>query len=148
MEKKFENKNKKKILSNLTRKKAKQKPRNGRLYASSVVMRIPAYNGDEEEPWYWAHYGRNLYEYSYYTDKYQKENDPDDYKKAQAAKRAVPDHIVNEFVWRRERNFNVTIQILADMDQDRVRKRKLIKESCTNSSNFLFCSKRTNFFDL
>ena len=37
------------------------------LLASSVVMRIPAYNGDEEEPWYWAFYGRDLFEYSYYT---------------------------------------------------------------------------------
>ena len=37
------------------------------LLASSVVMRIPAYNGDEEEPWYWAFYGRDLFEYSFYT---------------------------------------------------------------------------------
>ena len=32
-------------------------------------MRIPGYNGDMEEPWYWENYGRDIYEYSYYTDK-------------------------------------------------------------------------------
>ncbi len=39
---------------------------------TSVVMRIPAYNGDFEEPWYWARWGRNLFEYSYYTDQAQR----------------------------------------------------------------------------
>ena len=43
-------------------------PRN-KFYMSSVVMRIPGYNGDMEEPWYWENYGRDIYEYSYYTDK-------------------------------------------------------------------------------
>ena len=32
-------------------------------------MRIPGYNGDMEEPWYWENYGKYIYEYSYYTDK-------------------------------------------------------------------------------
>lgn len=34
-------------------------------------MRIPAYNGDFEEPWYWANYGYNLYCYSFFQDKYE-----------------------------------------------------------------------------
>ena len=38
------------------------------IYFTTVVMRIPSYNGDFEEPWYWANYGRDLYLYSYYTD--------------------------------------------------------------------------------
>ena len=36
---------------------------------SNVVMRIPGYNGDMEEPWYWEKFGRDIYEFSYYTDK-------------------------------------------------------------------------------
>jgi hypothetical protein len=35
---------------------------------TSVVMRIPSYNGDFEEPWYWANFGRDLFEFSYYDD--------------------------------------------------------------------------------
>jgi hypothetical protein len=30
-------------------------------YVSSVVMRIPSYNEDIEEPWYWALYGADLF---------------------------------------------------------------------------------------
>ena len=40
-----------------------------KFYMSSVVMRIPGYNGDMEEPWYWEKFGRDIYEFSYYTDK-------------------------------------------------------------------------------
>lgn len=61
-----------------------------KLYASSVVMRIPAYNEDVEEPWYWAYWGYDLYEYSYYTDKYNQLHNPDDLKKAQEAEAKVP----------------------------------------------------------
>ena len=30
------------------------------LYISTVVMRIPSYNGDFEEPWYWTQYGSDI----------------------------------------------------------------------------------------
>ena len=43
------------ILERWKKLKKVQKPK---MLASSVVMRIPAYNGDEEEPWYWEFYGR------------------------------------------------------------------------------------------
>ena len=33
-----------------------------RLYVSAVVMRIPSYNGDFEEPWYWANFGADLFQ--------------------------------------------------------------------------------------
>jgi hypothetical protein len=34
-----------------------------KMYLSSVVMRIPSYNEDVEEPWYWAYWGADLYQY-------------------------------------------------------------------------------------
>ena len=40
-------------------KKLRNSPK-PKMLASSVVMRIPAYNGDEEEPWYWEFYGREM----------------------------------------------------------------------------------------
>ena len=46
---------------------------------------------------------------------YEKLGSKSDLSRATAAKKKVPDHIVNEFVWRRERNFNVTMEILRDM---------------------------------
>ena len=41
------------------------------MYGSQVVMRIPSYNGDFEEPWFWQNYGEAIFNYSFYTDKYR-----------------------------------------------------------------------------
>ncbi len=82
------------------------------MYASQVVMRIPAYNGDFEEPWFWADYGDDIFTYSFFTDKYQTTKDPEDLAKAQAARGRIPNNAFSEFIWRRERNFNVTTYVL------------------------------------
>lgn len=83
-----------------------------RFYVSSVVMRIPSYSESVEEPDYWATYGLDLYTYSYYTDKYSHTHDPVDLAKAQAAEAKVPPPVVAKFLWRRKRNFNVTVDLL------------------------------------
>lgn len=41
-------------------------------------MRIPAYSFNFEEPDYWSLYGAQIYTYSYYLDKYNKLQDPND----------------------------------------------------------------------
>lgn len=87
------------------------------LYLSSVVMRIPSYNEDVEEPWYWAVYGADLYTFSYYSDAYDVTGNATDLKLAQAAQAAVPAAIVDEFLWRRARNFNVTSALLSMLAQ-------------------------------
>lgn len=61
-----------------------------KIYASAVVMRIPASDGDFEEPTYWANYGRLIYQFSFYTDKYRKTGDPSDYEKSQDYKQQIP----------------------------------------------------------
>eukprot|EP00027_Filamoeba_sp_ATCC50430_P017471 CAMPEP_0168577266 /NCGR_PEP_ID=MMETSP0413-20121227/20697_1 /TAXON_ID=136452 /ORGANISM="Filamoeba nolandi, Strain NC-AS-23-1" /LENGTH=386 /DNA_ID=CAMNT_0008611013 /DNA_START=405 /DNA_END=1562 /DNA_ORIENTATION=+ len=75
-------------------------------------MRIPSYNKDVEEPWYWAYYGSNLFTYSYYLDKYNLEGNSSDLDTANQAVSTVPEDIVNEFLWRRERNHNITVFLL------------------------------------
>jgi hypothetical protein len=76
-------------------------------------MRIPSYNEDVEEPWYWAFFGADLYTYSYFLDKYTRVSHNDsDYQQAMAAAAAVPPEIVQEFTWRRQRNFNATVFLL------------------------------------
>eukprot|EP00698_Gefionella_okellyi_P005441 TRINITY_DN14986_c0_g1_i1.p1 TRINITY_DN14986_c0_g1~~TRINITY_DN14986_c0_g1_i1.p1 ORF type:complete len:631 (+),score=139.41 TRINITY_DN14986_c0_g1_i1:86-1978(+) len=84
-----------------------------KFYLGTVIMRIPAYNEDVEEPWYWAYYGADLFTYSFYTDKFAHTHDPQDEAKAQAAQHQVPAEIVAEFEWRRQRNFNATMMLLA-----------------------------------
>ena len=50
------------------------------------------------------------------ADKYEKGGNETDHEKADQARDKVPNYIVDEFVWRRRRNFNVTMDILADME--------------------------------
>mmetsp|Transcript_26345 Transcript_26345/g.44472 ORF Transcript_26345/g.44472 Transcript_26345/m.44472 type:complete len:554 (-) Transcript_26345:389-2050(-) len=85
------------------------------MYVSNVVMRIPSYNGDFEEPWYWDDYGYDLYTFSFYSDKYNQLNDPQDLWKAKVAVSGVPSSAVDEFTWRRERNHNITMLFLDRM---------------------------------
>ena len=89
------------------------------IYVSNVVQRIPSYNGDFEEPWYWEEYGEDLYTYSYFTDKYSQTSDPNDQNRADEARQKVPASAVNEFLWRRERNHNITMTMLHGMTNER-----------------------------
>ena len=82
------------------------------LYVSSVVMRIPSYNSDFEEPWYWALYGQDLYSYSYHSARYDALGDRTDKDAASAARSLVPPHVVDKFLWRRARNYNVSRRAL------------------------------------
>lgn len=83
-----------------------------RFVLSAVVMRIPSYNEDVEEPWYWALYGADLYNYSYFSDKYAHTGDPADAAAARAAQAKVPPAVVQTFLWRRQRNYNVTVELI------------------------------------
>ena len=87
------------------------------LYLSSVIMRIPAYDGDFEEPTYWAHYGRLIYLWSFHTDRYNVLHEPADEEQARQLQAQIPADILREFVWRRERNYNVTYRLLHDYTQ-------------------------------
>ena len=85
------------------------------LYLSSVVMRIPSYNEDEEEPDYWAQWGRDLYLFSYLMDEYDVTGNVTCYDQAVALQRVIPVDVMQQFTWRRARNFNVTSRVLTDM---------------------------------
>lgn len=93
---------------------------NLQVYVSTVVMRIPAYNGDFEEPWYWANYGFSLFNYSFFFDKYGQLGDPTDLARAEAAKSQVPNNAVEEFLWRRERNYNVTSYLVNEISSSKL----------------------------
>ena len=75
-------------------------------------MRIPSYNSDFEEPWYWATYGRSLYEYSFHTSRYRALHNESDADAAAAAAALVPAGVRSKFLWRRSRNFNGSMDLL------------------------------------
>ena len=65
-----------------------------------------------EEPWYWAYWGRDLYEYSYYLAWFEQTGNVSMQQKAQEFQAEVPADIVQEFLWRRARNHNITVALI------------------------------------
>ncbi|MEB3287039.1 MAG: DUF4127 family protein [Vampirovibrionales bacterium] len=69
------------------------------LLAFSSILRIPAYDNNEEEPDYWADYGKALYDYSYAAHQ-----TPDT---AKALEKTFPESVLADFLTRRQRNYNL-----------------------------------------
>ena len=92
------------------------------VFASSVIMRIPAYNGNFEEPWYWEEWGYDLYEYSYHLSRFEHKGEPEDEASAVALAKIIPDNVLEEFLWRRQRNHNVSVMLLDVLGHDQRRK--------------------------
>ena len=88
-----------------------------RLYLSTTVMRIPAYNEDFEEPWFWALYGADLYEYSFYSARFRALHNASDAAQAEHYKALVPASVLSKFLWRRARNVNAT-HLLLELQRD------------------------------
>ncbi len=62
---------------------------------------------------YWANYGRKLFEFSFFEDQGVRTQNTTALALAAALKSDIPDNVVSEFVWRRQRNFNVSKAALA-----------------------------------
>ncbi|MBO8161423.1 MAG: DUF4127 family protein [Thermosipho sp. (in: Bacteria)] len=76
------------------------KKKNVKIYAVKTLTRIPKYNSSDEEPDYWEYVGKNLYEFSL--------------KLARGLKKSerIPEWIVEDFLWRRKRNFDLTVECI------------------------------------
>ena len=85
---------------------------NVKIYFSNVIMRIPNYNGDFEEPWYWKNFGFLIYSWIFYIDRYYVLKNISDYEIALNISKKIPIEALTEFQWRRERNHNVTLKVL------------------------------------
>jgi len=97
---------------------AEQRARNPlfRSYVGAVVMRIPSYNTpaqDFEDPWYWAVHGRDLFEFSFLSSLAAVTGNATIRAEAQRYRSLVPPSVVNDWLWRRSRNANVTASFLA-----------------------------------
>ncbi len=64
-------------------------------------------------PRYWANYGRKLFEFSFFEDQGVRTQNATALALAAALKSVIPDNVVSEFVWRRQRNSNVSKAALA-----------------------------------
>lgn len=76
-----------------------------KIYAFNLIMRAPAYSSSEEEPDYYATYGRMLYEIGYATDKAERDTLSDEEKqKLEYARQALPPEVLADFTARRQVN--------------------------------------------
>ena len=88
------------------------------VYVSSVVMRIPSYNGDFEEPWYWQSFGKDLYDYSFYKGKFDATGNETCRQEFEKLSESIPENVLNEFLWRRDRNSNVSKVLLKQIHEN------------------------------
>jgi hypothetical protein len=82
-----------------------------RMMGFSSIQRIPSYNGSEEEPDYWAQYGKALYQYSAQV-----------HQSGQASPELlgrIPAAVLQDFLARRERNFALNQRYFDYLEQKR-----------------------------
>ena len=85
-----------------------------KLYAFSLIMRAPAYNSSEEEPDYYAQYGRALYEIGAYTDQQERARlTPEEAERLRKRREEVPPEVLADFAGRRDVNRMVNEKAVA-----------------------------------
>lgn len=93
-------------------KEYKKKNPSLKIYLSTVIMRIPAYNLDVEEPDFWQWHGKDIFDFSFFSHRYKLLENKKDEERADKVKANIPEKYLDEFLWRRNRNHLVTKKIL------------------------------------
>lgn len=76
-----------------------------KIYANNLIMRVPSYDSDDEEPDYYAKYGRKLYEYGWMLDKGERENLAESEVQALTdLTMKIPSEVLGDFTGRRATN--------------------------------------------
>lgn len=82
------------------------------IYAFAATMRISNNNVNEEEKEYWSEFGEAIWRWSYYVDRSEQTNHPDDLAAASSAAEAMPAAIREDYLATRARNALITRQAL------------------------------------
>jgi Protein of unknown function (DUF4127) len=77
------------------------------IYLSASNLRLPNSADATEEPDYWVDYGPQIFAYSFHDDRAAATGDPKSRERAAAAAAAVPQAVLADVRWRRERNLAV-----------------------------------------
>ncbi|MEG1015164.1 MAG: DUF4127 family protein [Clostridia bacterium] len=84
-----------------------------KIYAFSLIMRAPAYNSSDEEPDYYAQFGRSLYELGALMDREARKSlNQEEQGQLQALKASIPQEVVSDFTQRREVNNCINAEAL------------------------------------
>ncbi len=82
------------------------------IFVSSTVMRMPSYNGAEEEPEYYAKYGREIFLFSQATHRFEVLNEQKDKELAASLRQKIPTEILADYLNRRTRNFTINKELI------------------------------------
>jgi len=89
-----------------------------RLYAFSSIMRISNNNINEEEKLYWDKYGEMIFKYSYLTHKTSAFKDPIEIENLENITERIPEHIIDDYLLTRKRNFNINKYYLSWVEEN------------------------------
>lgn len=82
------------------------------LYAFASTMRISNNNVNEEEKLYWSDYGRLIWQWSFFSDRYAVHSDQADKARADAAAAGIPVRVQQDYQATRVRNFSINCKLL------------------------------------
>ncbi|WP_010276317.1 DUF4127 family protein [Paenibacillus senegalensis] len=96
-------------------RKIKQERPDLTIYAFNLIMRTPQYSSSDEEPDYYAEYGRSIFRYSWLLDKQEQEPlNAEELAEWEDVLRIIPEDVLSEHLQRRSINAYVnelTIQL-------------------------------------
>lgn len=82
------------------------------IYVSTTVMRMPQYSSSDEEPDYYAQYGREIFLYSQHSHRYEALKNPEDKIASENYKNKIPKAVLQDYLTRRERNFQINKDLI------------------------------------
>jgi hypothetical protein len=82
------------------------------IFVSTTVMRMPQYSSSDEEPDYYAQYGREIFLYSQHSHRYEVLKNPDDKIAYETYKNKIPKIVLEDYLSRRERNFQINKDLI------------------------------------
>ena len=82
------------------------------IFVSTTVMRMPQYSSADEEPDYYAQYGREIFLYSQHSHRYEVLRNPEDKIACETYKNKIPKIVLEDYLSRRERNFQINKDLI------------------------------------
>jgi len=83
------------------------------IYTFAATMRMSNNNINEEEKDYWSAYGKLIWRWSFFSDRYQCLAKQQDQAIALQAQTQIPQDVQDDYLSTRKRNINITYQLLS-----------------------------------
>jgi hypothetical protein len=82
------------------------------IYVSASVLRIPKTSSSNEEPDYYADFGKQIFEYSFHTHRYECMGENEDKKTADELKNMIPAQYLEDYLSRRKRHHLINMKLI------------------------------------